>query len=363
MVDGSLSGHWRGRSVLVTGHSGFVGSWVCVLLTRLGAEVTGFSLNEDEPTRERGRWLGSFGVSQIVGDVRDYQAVEQAMGARRFDAVLHLAAQPLVHVGISDPRGTLESNVGGTINVLDAARRYPPLVLVLVTSDKCYRNYGGERPYKEGDELGGGCPYSVSKAVAEQVFEAYGRYFPNSGEGTRVASVRFGNVVGGGDHGSRRLVTDYVAALSAGEHPRLRDPSAVRPWQHVLDVCEGLLRLLTRLADGRVPSGRSLNFAPPDGGAPVGRMAEALASAWRAGGGTPLAPVGQEAISGEERVLRLDGSTARRALEWRHRFDVEEMAVSIVSWHRDVFSGSAPEMATSRQVEEFLAQSTIGAHS
>jgi CDP-glucose 4,6-dehydratase len=345
---------WRGRRVLVTGHTGFVGSWLVAFLLNAGATVVGFAATNDSATRSRRRWLSELGATSLTGDIRDFPAVSAAMGVMPFDAVFHLAGQPLVGVGLRDPRTTLETNICGSINVLEAARTHEPAVVVHVTSDKCYRNRNWTWPYREADEIGGGCPYSVSKAAAELVFEAYAGLFRNAGTSSRIASARFGNVIGGGDFGARRLVPDCVSALLAGEPIVLRRPAAVRPWQHVLDVTHGLLRLADRLATGDVDSGEVFNFAPPGDGASARALAHALADAWRDADGREARIVTEEDASlPEEELLLLDGSKAARALGWRHRYDLREAATSIIAWHRAVRHGATAAEATTRQIHDF----------
>ncbi|MED7952562.1 CDP-glucose 4,6-dehydratase [Streptomyces sp. BE303] len=351
--------HWRGRQVLVTGHSGFVGSWLTTALLRLGADVTGFAADADERTRARSTGLAGLGARTVVGDVRDLDAVHRTMAARPFDVVFHLAAQPLVSVGLADPHTTLGTNITGSLNVLEAVRRCAPGVLVHVTSDKCYRNRNWPWPYREIDELGGGCPYSVSKAGAELVFEAYATLLRDTGAPTRGASVRFGNIIGGGDFAVDRLVPDLLAALDAGRPVRLRRPGAVRPWQHVLDVVRGLLLLADRLADGTVATGEVLNFAPPGDGATVLDLARALDAAWVATGGRPAelsADPGTRFT--EDELLRLDGRKAAELLGWRHRYDLGASAAAVVAWHRAVRAGTPPAEETAAQVEDFLRDSS-----
>lgn len=335
---------WRGKRVLITGHSGFIGTWLSVALTHAGAEVSGFAV-DDAPE------LSALGITSTRGDVRDFDSVWRAMSAAHFDVIFHLAAQPLVNVGLSDPRGTLSTNVGGSINVLEAARLCAPRVLVHVTSDKCYRNREWPWPYREVDELGGGCPYSVSKSAAELIFEAYSDLYRTAGSPVHAASVRFGNVIGGGDRATGRLVPDVVAALRAGEPIRLRRPGAVRPWQHVLDVVHGLLLLAEALADDAVGPGEVFNFAPPGDGATVQELVSALISAWDTD-----APVlaDSDLTYVEHDLLRLDGRKAAAALSWRHAFDVTESAKAIAAWDRTVSGGVSPIEATSRQIIEFL---------
>ncbi|MFC9431554.1 CDP-glucose 4,6-dehydratase [Streptomyces sp. NPDC056987] len=346
---------WRGQRVLVSGHSGFVGSWLTTALLSLGAEVSGFALNGDRHSRDRDAALTTLGATATTGDVRDFAAVHRAMSARPFDVVFHLAAQPLVSVGLSEPGTTLATNVGGSINVLEAARLCPPTVLVHVTSDKCYRNEGWRRPYREVDALGAGCPYSTSKAAAELVFETYAGLFRAADRPVRAASVRFGNIIGGGDHAANRLVPDVMRALRAQQPVRLRRPGAVRPWQHVLDVVAGLLLLATALAEGSVGPGEVFNFAPPGDGATVHELVTSVVAAWRRSGG-PAVPVlvDEDAWFAEAELLRLDGRKAADALCWTHSFGLEDSARAIVEWDRAVAAGLPPADAISRQVHGFL---------
>lgn len=343
---------WAGRRVFITGHTGFVGSWFTATLLQLGARVVGFANSTDEHMKERDRWLGDLGADSVRGDIRDFDALLDALGQERFDAVVHLAAQPLVSVGLAEPRETMETNVCGSINLLEAARLRRPRAVVHVTSDKCYRNRDWPWPYREVDELGGGCPYSISKAAAELVFEGYATLYRGMPDGPRSASVRFGNVVGGGDFAERRLVPDCLAALSEGRPIQLRRPDAVRPWQHVLDVVYGLLSLVDRLAGGTAPAGEVFNFAPPGDGATAAQLASALIRAW--GSGATVAVPSSELV--EDQILRLDGRKAASALDWRHRLDVDLAADWIVRWHRSVSAGATAAETTVRQIEEFLAQ-------
>ncbi|MER5352918.1 CDP-glucose 4,6-dehydratase [Kitasatospora sp. NPDC002551] len=372
MADTQLNGAWRDRRVLITGHTGFVGSWLALMLRRLGAEVDGIAHNADPVTRTRSRWLAEHGVKGHVGDIRDYDTVHRLMGGAPYDCVFHLAAQPLVRAGLEDPRTTLTTNIGGSVNVLEAARSTGPGVLVHVTSDKCYRNFGWPWPYRETDEIGGGDPYSVSKAAAELVFEGYAALFDQQGtggrqgsrdrQGTLAASVRFGNVIGGGDHAAHRLVPDTMAALAAGAPIELRNASAVRPWQHVLDVTAGLLRLADALAAGRVPAGRVFNFAPPGDGATVHELVSALRTHWArtaapaAGLDAPAVLAKSDPGFAEEAVLRLDGRRAAAELGWEHHFDLHGAAAAIVEWHRTVDRGMGADLATRAQIDRFLTR-------
>jgi CDP-glucose 4,6-dehydratase len=341
---------WAGHRVFVTGHTGFVGSWLTATLLRLGAAVVGFASSADEHMKERERWLGDLGATCLRGDVRRFDELSAALAGAPFDTVVHLAAQSLVSVGYSRPRETLDTNIRGSINLMEAARLYPPKVLLHVTSDKCYRNQHLPRAYHERDALGGGCPYSVSKAAAELVFEGYADLYRAAPQGPRAASVRFGNIIGGGDHGYRRLVPECLTALAAGQPIQLRQPDAVRPWQHVMDVVHGLLLLADGLRSGAVPAGDVFNFAPPGDRVTTTRLATALAHAW-GGGSVTTAPA---ADFPEDQVLRLDGRRAATATGWRHLLDVDAAAEWIVRWERAAGRTSSGRDATLEQIDEFL---------
>ncbi|MEU4181126.1 CDP-glucose 4,6-dehydratase [Streptomyces sp. NPDC026589] len=350
-------GSWTGRHVLITGSSGFIGSWLGVLLQQLGAEVSGFGLDMTEHDARRTAWLSARGIHRREGDIRDQAAVLAAFRAARPDAVVHLAAQPLVGVGLADPAGTLSVNIGGSISVLEAARVTSPAALVHVTSDKCYRNRGWAWPYREVDELGADCPYSTSKAAAELVFESYLTHAFTGPSATATASVRFGNVIGGGDFAAGRLVPDTVRALAASEPLRLRRPDAVRPWQHVLDVCHGLVLLTERLLAGRPDAHSAVyNFAPPWSENTVREVVENLAAAWGLSARllvTEPDPA-QSGADTDQLLLRLDGRLAREELGWEHRLPPAAAAASVVQWHRAVLDGAAEGETTQRQAARSL---------
>ncbi|MFD6530884.1 CDP-glucose 4,6-dehydratase [Streptomyces sp. NPDC060184] len=358
MADRGLSQYWEGRRVMITGYSGFIGSWLALTLRRFGAEVDGLALNADAATKQRHDWLTAHGVTGHVGNIVDYDAVSQALAGAPYDAVFHLAAQPLVRAGLEDPHGTLTTNVTGSINILEAARQHRPAVLVHVTSDKCYRNHGWPWPYRETDEIGGGCPYSVSKAAAEIIFEGYADLFEEAGP--RAATVRFGNVIGGGDHADRRLVPDTLAALTANAPIELRNAAAVRPWQHVLDVVHGMLLLAQALSTGAVAPARVLNFAPPGDGATSRELASALATHWAATDQSDAVSVAALVRAqpdpgfAEEEVLRLDGRRAASELSWRHRLGLNEAAAEIVAWHRMLLDGLSADAATTTQIARYF---------
>ncbi|HEU4600034.1 MAG TPA: CDP-glucose 4,6-dehydratase, partial [Solirubrobacterales bacterium] len=235
---------WRGRRVLVTGHTGFKGSWLCLWLQSLGATVTGFA--NGVPTQPSLFELARVaeGMESVEGDVRDAEALAKTAANANPEVVIHMAAQALVRRSFVEPRATYETNVMGTVNLLEAVRGGEGVrVVVNVTSDKCYENREWEWGYRENEPMGGHDPYSSSKGAAELVTSAYRRSFFSDPEGTRLASARAGNVIGGGDWGEDRLVPDVMRAALASETTRVRNPNSIRPWQHVVNPLSGYLAL------------------------------------------------------------------------------------------------------------------------
>ncbi len=274
---------WMRRRVLLTGHTGFKGAWLSLVLQSLGARVTG--LSPGVPTRPSLYELADVGANmqELAVDVRDGRAVHEALVAAEPEIVLHLAAQPMVRRSLRDPVLTYEVNVIGTVNVLDAVRRSGHGVagVVVVTSDKCYENPGGEtRRFVEGDPLGGADPYSSSKACAELVAAAYRSSYFHAEGAPGVATARAGNVIGGGDWGEDRLVADVLRAVERSEPLMVRNPHAVRPWQHVLSPLGGYLRLAEELSKG-ARAARAWNFGPrPADEQTVAWVVERLAELW-----------------------------------------------------------------------------------
>lgn len=356
-----LKGTFGSRRVFVTGHTGFKGSWLALWLIQLGAEVTGYAL--EPPTTPN--MFESIGlrekISHIHGDVRDYDHLLAALQSCRPELVFHLAAQPLVRFSYQEPRLTYETNVMGTVNVLEAIRYTPSVrAAVNVTSDKCYENRELAVGYREEDPLGGRDPYSSSKGCSELVTAAYCRSFfaPGShGTANRVAlaSVRAGNVIGGGDWGVDRLVPDCVRALSRQEEIVLRYPQAIRPWQHVLDPLGGYLLLAARLwQDG--PSYAGAWNLGPDGQVAwtVEKVVQEIISQW--GGGS--CRVDGHPQPHEARWLQLDCRKARTHLGWRPQYDVREALSLSIDWYRRFYEQAAPAelyRLTESQIAAYLA--------
>lgn len=351
-----FDGAYAGRRVLVTGHTGFKGSWLCEWLLGLGAEVSGLALEPptDPSLFDELGLAGQLARHRIV-DVRDTDSVRFAVAEARPEIVFHLAAQPLVRLSYEQPVETFETNVMGTVNVLEAVRGCDSVrVVVNVTSDKCYENRETGQAYCETDPMGGWDPYSASKGCAELVTTAYRRSFFGDASDVRVASARAGNVIGGGDWAADRIVPDCIRALSAGQPIVVRNPDAVRPWQHVLEPLSGYLYLASRLwRDGARFDG-PWNFGPDDQGTVrVSEVVDAIVRAWGSGSkGTPPA-VG--AVH-EASLLSLDIAKAKSELGWRPLFPIDRALAATASWYRGRHLGEDPAVLTRADIDAYVAE-------
>lgn len=359
MPGGVDPGFWRGRRVLLTGHTGFKGAWLSLWLQELGAELTG--LSDGVPTSpslfELARVEGC--LTHVVADIRDADAVRAVVAGTQPEVVVHMAAQPMVRRSFAAPRETYATNVMGTVNLLDAVRvagADSVRAVVNVTSDKCYDNREDgsrpPRPFTEGDPMGGHDPYSNSKGCAELVTDAFRRSFFSADGGPRLASARAGNVIGGGDWGEDRLVPDIMRAAEAGAPIAIRNPEAVRPWQHVLNPLSGYLTIAQELM-GEDPAGAAAgwNFGPSqDDVQPVRWITDRLAERWP----EPLSwNVDPGPHPHEAQFLSLDSTRARERLGWRPRWDLEQTTGSIVAWHLSHRGGEDMRAVTLQQIKEF----------
>lgn len=354
---------WRDRAVLVTGHTGFKGAWLALWLHTLGARVTGVS--NGVPTAPSLYELARVGqwIEEIEADVRDRAAVLAAIALAEPEIVIHMAAQPIVRRSFVDPHGTYETNVMGTVNVLEAVRRAPSVRVVLtVTTDKCYDNRDTSRPFVEDDPMGGHDPYSSSKGCAELVVDAYLHSFFGAGEpgydGPRLGSARAGNVIGGGDWGAERLIPDIMRGALAGAPIPIRNPGAVRPWQHVLNPLSGYLRLIQLLHADPTQQG-GWNFGPAPGEArPVRWIADRLTELWSGGlcwelDAGPHPP--------EAAFLALDSSKAQQRLGWVPAWDLDQALAATVAWYEAFASGADVRATTLEQIDSFsVAGITVG---
>jgi CDP-glucose 4,6-dehydratase len=350
---------WRGKRVLITGHTGFKGSWLSLWLTRMGAQVSGYALAPaTQPSLfELARVAG--GMDSTIGDVRDLAALAACLARAAPDVVFHLAAQALVRDSYRDPVETFATNVMGTVNVFEAIRRMtaPPRVVINITSDKCYENREWVWGYRENDPMGGHDPYSASKGCAELVTASMRRsFFPPeklAEHGVAVASVRAGNVIGGGDWAKDRLVPDMIRAFSESRPVIIRYPNATRPWQHVLEPLSGYLCLAERLwqpadaatfADG-------WNFGPADDDSrSVGWITAALCKRWGQGATWQTPP---DVQPHEAHSLRLDCAKARTLLHWRPRWSLDATLEHIVAWHQAHLAGNDMRTVTLDQIRAY----------
>jgi CDP-glucose 4,6-dehydratase len=341
--------------VLLTGHTGFKGGWLGHWLTRLGASVGGLALAPDtEPSLFRQSGLETRLTSRL-GDIRDLATVRNAVAATKPQIVLHLAAQALVRRSYADPVGTYATNVVGTAHVLEACRGVDGLrVIVSVTSDKCYQERKHAAPYREDDPLGGGDPYSSSKAAAELVTASFRQaYFAGATPPVAIATARAGNVIGGGDWSADRLIPDCVRAFAAGKPVELRNPDAVRPWQHVLEPLAGYLALAERLwADPTAAEG--WNFGPDERDAlPVAGVVERMAARWGDGARWTSQP-GTHPYEAAE--LRLDSTKARTRLGWTPRLGIEQALDWTIDWYRRSAAGEPAAALLDQQIAAYEAQ-------
>jgi CDP-glucose 4,6-dehydratase len=322
---------WSGRRVFLTGHSGFKGGWLALWLRELGAEVHGYSLAPDtSPALYDSARLAAC-VGGEFADVRNAEHVLRSVVAFRPEIVMHLAAQPLVRESYRSPAQTYATNVTGTLNVLEAVRQCASVRAVLVvTSDKCYENREWIWPYREQDALGGHDPYSSSKACVELLCASWRESFLRE-RGVALATARAGNVIGGGDWSADRLLPDILRTWGAGESLTLRYPSAVRPWQHVLDPLQGYLLLAQALVEHGQDMAQAWNFGPDsEGTATVGDVVKTMAQLWPSEVRWAIEPQAQPHEAG---LLTLDSSKARQLLGWRPRWGLRQSLQKTLEWH------------------------------
>ncbi|WP_035155782.1 CDP-glucose 4,6-dehydratase [Cohnella thermotolerans] len=357
MIDADF---WTGKRVFLTGHTGFKGSWLTLWLHMAGAEVRGYSLKP--PTSPS--LFDLAGLDQVtdtvLGDVRDGERLKEAMTAFNPDIVIHMAAQPLVRESYLDPAGTYSINVMGTVNLFEAVRGCSRCrAVVNVTTDKCYDNREWHYGYRENDTLGGYDPYSSSKACSELVTNAYRSSFfhPDrfSSHGVAIATARAGNVIGGGDWAKDRLVPDCIEALMNDRVIRIRNPHAIRPWQHVLEPLSGYLLLARRLYKSGTAFGGAWNFGPDDRDArPVEWIARRLIEKW---GGHAAYRIDEGDHPHEAHYLKLDCSKAKAELGWRPRWQLGQALDRIVEWYKGFEEKRPARELCIQQIERFRADS------
>lgn len=339
---------WKGRKVLLTGHTGFKGAWLSAWLNQLDAEVVGLSL----PAEDRSLWRtlrGHLSVQEELIDLADFESVSRACARTNFEIVIHMAAQAQVRVGYEQPRATFQSNVMGTVNLLEALRPLKSVETVLVvTSDKVYLNDNSGTPFNESSALGGFDPYSASKAATEHVAQSYARSF----FGKPVATARAGNVIGGGDFSSDRLVPDLFRAFKEKRSVALRYPDAVRPWQHVLDCLSGYLTFAERLVVAKQDCPRALNFGPSDHEAKrtVAELSDMICARWA---GTRSWTKAEGSFAPESKQLVLDAKYANRALGWKSFLGTDAAIDWTADWYSRYASGEDAYALTLEQIASY----------
>jgi len=328
---------WAGKKVLVTGHTGFKGSWLSIWLTMMGAEVAGYALEPLTPDDNFVLTSLDKKINHRLGDVRNHDHLQKCFHEVNPEIVFHLAAQPLVRESYNDPKSTYDINVGGTVNLLECCRQTETVkVIVNVTTDKCYENKEWVWGYRENDRLGGYDPYSSSKACSELVTESYRKSFFNpesySLHGKSLASARAGNVFGGGDWQTDRIVPDSIRALEQEDPIIVRSPHAIRPWQHVLEPLSGYLLLAEKMYEHPKEYVGAWNFGPADSSfLPVGSLVDQIVKIWGKGSwedhSTPGAPH-------EANLLKLDITKAKSQLGWSPKWDINKAITETITWYQ-----------------------------
>jgi len=348
---------YKGRKVFITGHTGFKGSWLCLLLHKLGADVYGYAL---EPPTNPSLYVDARIdelIHSTIADIRDYKFLLETLQQIQPEIVIHMAAQPLVRESYKNPRETYEINVMGTVNLFDAIRQVSSVkAIVNVTTDKCYENMEWHWGYREDEPMGGYDPYSNSKGCSELVTSAFRNSFFNSKDyekhGVAIASARAGNVIGGGDWAEDRLIPDFIKAISSGQKVKIRSPFAIRPWQHVLEPLNGYLTLAAKLYTDGAKYAQGWNFGPDDYDAKnVEWITRTICELWSDGASYEIDKSPQ---LHEANYLKLDCSKAKAELEWEPRWDIKTTLETIVEWNKAYMNGEDIRMKTEKQIDEFF---------
>jgi len=345
---------FRGRRVLITGDTGFKGSWLALWLSRIGAEVWGFAL-PPEGERPHFTLLGlADRITHRDGDIRNRDDVAAVVRDCEPEIVFHLAAQSLVKKSYADPKLTFDTNFGGGVNLLDVLRDAPSVkALVFITSDKCYLNKEWDWGYRESDELGGLDPYSASKAATELAFKSYAASFLDSNQSLGSATTRAGNVIGGGDWAADRIVPDCIRALETGAAIRIRMPHATRPWQYVLEPLSGYLCLAARLLEDPLRYRGAWNFGPgEDAVRTVHQLTEQLVEHWGSGEIIVDTPPDQ---AYEATLLHLSIDKARNRLGWRPQWSVDRAVEECAIWYKSVLDGADAFDVSTRQIDAYMS--------
>lgn len=357
MKEGLFNDIYKGKRVLITGHTGFKGSWLCLLLKELGADVHGFALEPPtSPSLYKEAKIDEL-ITSYIGDVRDLDYLTQVIQEVKPEFVFHMAAQPLVRESYKIPVETYSTNVMGTVHLLEACRKSSFVkAIVNVTTDKCYENKEWHWGYRENEPMGGYDPYSNSKGCSELVTSAYRNSYFNPSEyenhGVAVATARAGNVIGGGDWAEDRLIPDFIRAISKGEKVRIRSPYAIRPWQHVLEPLSGYLRLAELLYTEGPRYAQAWNFGPDDRDARnVECITKTICEFWGDGASYEIDSNPQPH---EANYLKLDCSKAKSELNWFPKWDIQTTLKSIVDWNKAYINNDNIREVTKRQMHQYF---------
>jgi CDP-glucose 4,6-dehydratase len=348
---------WQGKTVLVTGHTGFKGSWLTIWLQKMGATLIGFSRSiPTEPSLFNSTSIGKR-IVNIEGDIRNLRNVRQVIDEYRPEIIFHLAAQSLVRKSYLDPIETFSTNIMGTVNLLEAVRLSTNTrVVVNITSDKCYENYEWLWGYRENERMGGHDPYSCSKGCAELITSAFRKSFfygdsNNSLSQVALATARAGNVIGGGDWAQDRLIPDFIRAITEKREIIMRNPMAIRPWQHVLEPLRGYLLLAERLYEHGENYAEGWNFGPADSDAKsVQWIVERLTERW---GVQKNWKIDSCKKNHEAHYLKLDSSKAKTMLNWMPRWNLETALIKTTDWYKAFYNNVDPYEVTLRQINEY----------
>lgn len=357
MIGNIFNNIYRDRKVLITGHTGFKGSWLCLLFSKLGADVYGYALEPPTtPSLFNEAKIDEL-ITSFIGDIRDYEKLLGIVQQVQPEIVIHMAAQPIVKESYRNPKETYEINVMGTVNLLEAIRHTPGIKAVVnVTTDKCYENHEWHWGYRENEPMGGYDPYSNSKGCSELVTAAFRNSYFNPKDyqkhGVALASARAGNVIGGGDWAVDRLIPDFIRAISKGEKVRIRSPYAIRPWQHVLEPLIGYLTLAAKLFSEGFKYAEGWNFGPDDKDARnVEWITDTICKLWGDGASFSIDTNPQPH---EANYLKLDWSKAKAELGWIPKWDIETTLKSIVDWNKAFLGGQDIRTVTETQIEKYF---------
>jgi len=349
---------YKGRKVFITGHTGFKGSWLSILLNWLGAEVHGYALDPNtNPSLFELAGIDQI-VSSTIGDIRDYNLLSETLKKVQPEVIIHMAAQPLVRESYRNPRETYEINVMGTVNLLDISRQIGSVKAILnVTTDKCYENKEWHWGYRENEPMGGYDPYSNSKGCSELVTSSFRSSFFNPKEyknhGVALASARAGNVIGGGDWADDRLIPDFIRSITRGQKVKIRSPYAIRPWQHVLEPLSGYLTLCEKLYTAGTAFAEGWNFGPDDRDAKnVEWITKKICELW---GESASFEIDTNPQPHEASYLKLDCSKAKAELDWTPIWNIETTLRSIVIWNKAFLAGENMHTMTEKQIMDYFA--------